>query len=330
MKNLYALNQFGELINIDDVNKKHLDIYSCLQCADILIPRKGEINRHHFSHKSKLECNYETYLHKLGKIKFYNTYKNCLENNIPFYTEYEKIKICNTCNDVKNHNLNCFLNSETGKIDITTIFDQVYLEKNHEGFIADILLKSSKREEVIFIEIWVTHQCENIKIESGNRIIEIKLENEADLDFLNDKYIHQSIANCKFYNFKVPIIEKNFIEAHECIETINLFTIFKSGKAISREVIRKNLEKELQSPNAIYNKIENYNEEGNAYASDFIASVEEASKKGIKFKNCYACRFWAENSFQHITGQKLFCKRKKVLINNSNEGFNCDKFWRIE
>lgn len=330
MKNLYALNQIGELINIVDVKKNHSDIYSCLQCGDRLISRKGEINRHHFSHKSKLECNYETYLHKLGKIKFYNIYKNCLKNNIPFYTEYEKIKICNTCSDSKNYNLNCYINSESGKIDITTIFDQVYLEKNHEGFIADVLLKSSKREEVIFIEIWVTHQCDSIKINSGNRIIEIQVKDEVDLDFLDDKFIHQSITNCRFYNFKIPTIKQNFIQIHECYQTINLFTVFKSGKAISREVIRKNLEKELQKPNAIYNKIENYNEEGNAYANDFISSVEEAAKKGIKFKNCYACRFWAENSFHHITGDKIFCKRKKILIENSNDGYDCDKFWRIE
>jgi hypothetical protein len=330
MKNNYGLNLLGMLIHIDDVDKNMSEKYFCLQCKDELIARKGKINRHHFSHKNIIDCNFETYLHKLGKIKFFNLYKNCLENKIPFYTDYEKINICNTCSENKNYNMNCFINSETGKIDLTTIFDQVYLEKNHDGFIADVLLKSSKIKEVIFIEIWVTHQCEKIKIESGNRIIEIKLEEEVDLDFLNNNYIHQSIANCRFYNFKIPKIKKNFIQIHDCYESIDLFTIFKSGKAISREVIRKNLEKELQKPNAIYNKIENYNEEGNAYSSDFISSVEEASKKGIKFKNCYACRFWALNSFQHIKSGNIFCKRKKEIVENSNEGFNCDKFWRIE
>jgi hypothetical protein len=329
MKNLYALNEFGKLTSIVDADKNHSDKYACLQCGDTLIPKKGKIYRHHFSHKNKLDCNYETYLHKLGKILFFNLYKNCIDNKIPFYTDYEIIKICNTCDAKENFNLNCYLKSEVGKIDLTTIFDQVYLEKNHDGFIADVLLKSSQRKEVIFIEIWVTHKCEKIKIDSGNRIIEINLKNEDDLKFLEKKYIHQNISNCSFYNFKVPIIKKNHIQINECDEVVSLFTIYKSGKAISRSILRKNLEKEFQNPNTLYNKIENYNEDGNSDFNNFISNVEEASRKGIKFKNCFACRFWAENT-RYDYDAIIFCKRHKALVENSNHGYNCDKFWRIE
>lgn len=330
MKNIYGLNALGELTNIKDATRNSSGVYFCIQCNDELIVRKGEINRHHFSHKNKLACNYETYLHKIGKLKFFSIYKNCLENNIPFYIESNPIKICTTCNEKENHNFNCNMYSGSEKIDLTTIFDKVYLEKNHNDFIADVLLKSTKRLEVIFIEICVTHQCEDIKIKSGNRIIEIKVEKEVDIDFLDDRYFHKSIANCRFYNFKVPTLKKNFIQINECDESINLFSIFKSGKAVSREISRKNLEKELSNPNVIYCSIENYNEGGNAYASNFYNSVVEASKNGIKFKNCYACRFWGENYFKNLTGDSLFCKRKKILIKNSNLGYDCDKFWRIE
>lgn len=330
MKNIYGLNALGELTNIKDANRSTSDKYFCLQCNDELIVRKGEVNRHHFSHKNKLDCNYETYLHKLGKFKFYYIYKNCLENNIPFYIESDKVKICTTCSEKENHNFNCNMYSESEKIDLTTIFDKVYLEKNHNGFIADVLLKSTNRLEVIFIEIWVTHQCEDIKLKSGNRIIEIKVENESDLDFLDERYFSLSLRNCYYYNFKVQTTKKNFIQINECEESINLFSIFKSGKAISREVSRKNLEKEISNPNVFYYKIENYNEGGNAYASDFYNSVVEASKKGIKFKNCYACRYWAENSYEYLKGDTIFCRSKKISFKNSNVGYDCDKFWRIE
>lgn len=328
MKNLYALNEHGDLININDVGKDHFEKYSCIQCGDVLIPKKGQINRHHFSHKSKLECNYETYLHKLGKIFFFNLYKNCIDHKIPFYTDYEVIKICNTCDTNENFNLNCYLKSDPGKIDLTTIFDQIYLEKKHDDFIADILLKSSKRKEVIFIEIWVTHQCESEKIKSGNRIIEIQLKNEEDLNFLKEKYIHNYISNCRFYNFKTPTVKKNFVHINDCHEIIDLFTIYKSGKAISREILRKNLEKELQNPNVLYTKIEN-KEYSNTLSNNFISNIEEASRKGIKVKNCFACRFWAQNTMYDL-GAIIFCKRNKALVENSNYGFNCDKFWRIE
>lgn len=330
MINVYGFNEIGILTHINDVVEKNSRKYFCIQCNDELIARKGEINRHHFSHKNKVICNYETYLHKLGKIKFFNLYNNCLENNIPFYTNYEIIKTCTSCNSIENHNFNCYLNNEKGKKDLTEFFDQVLLERNHDGFIADVLLKSSHREEVIFIEIYVTHPCDNKKVKSGNRIIEIKIENEEDLDFLNERFIHQNIDNCKFYNFKVPTIKKNFIQIHECLNEIRLFTIFKSGKVIIREVVRKDLNKVLQNPNAIYNKILNQNEKGNGYYNDLISNIEEAARKGVKFKNCYACRFWAKNPHRLITGEDIFCKRKKILIEKSNNGHDCDKFWRIE
>ena len=76
---------------------------------------------------------------------------------------------------------------------------------------------------------------------------------------------------------------------------------------ISRSVLRKNLEKEFQNPNTLYNKIENYNEDGNSDFNNFISNVEEASRKGIKFKNCFACRFWAENT-RYSFSAFVYCK----------------------
>lgn len=67
MKNLYALNYQGNLINISDVDKSKSEKYYCLQCGDEMISRKGYVNRHHFSHKSIKNCSFETYLHKLSK-----------------------------------------------------------------------------------------------------------------------------------------------------------------------------------------------------------------------------------------------------------------------
>lgn len=255
MKNLYALKHSKELIKIEDVQKTKEDKYFCLQCGDELIARKGNINKHHFSHKNKIDCNYETYLHKLGKLIFYKTYNDCLLNNKPFYIDFETKRNCNTCINIENINRVCEINSQKDKFDLTKIFNEIYLEKPHNGFVADILLKSSQRDEVIFIEFYVTHNCENDKIESGIRIIEIELKKEDDLNFISNLHFHNNIENCNFYNFKTLILERNFIKVNECERKTSLFSIHNNGKALRKEVFIKDLHKELSNVNLIYKKV---------------------------------------------------------------------------
>src|SRR6478609_912503 len=118
MKNLYALNIQRKLIHINEVDKAVSGKYHCLQCGDELIARKGKIKRHHFAHKNKIECNFETYLHKLGKLMFYDAYKDCIVNKKPFYIQYEKEKICNSCTNVEPINRSCNLGIEKVKFDL--------------------------------------------------------------------------------------------------------------------------------------------------------------------------------------------------------------------
>ena len=95
-------------------------------------------------------------------------------------------------------------------------------------------------------------------------------------------------------------------------------------------VLRKQQKGFSRNKSIVYFKDENYNVGGNGYASNFYNSVVEVFQKEINFKNCYACRFLAHNSFEHLIGDSLFCKRKKIPIENSNVGYNCNKFWRIQ
>lgn len=171
--NLYAFNENKELISIVDVETKFNAKYYCCLCEDEMVPKKGEIRRHHFAHKAVGSCSYESYLHKLGKLKFFKEYKLCLKNKVPFYIEYKVREICTACQNIEKLNLSCkevFIKS----YDITGRFDIISMEKSYKGFIADILLESSIHpDEKIFIEFAVTHKCDIEKLNSGIRIIDV-------------------------------------------------------------------------------------------------------------------------------------------------------------
>lgn len=376
--NLYAFNENRELISIVDVETKYNAKYYCCSCEDEMIPKKGKIRRHHFAHKSLGNCIYESYLHKVSKLKFFKEYKLCLKNKVPFYIEYKVREICTACQNIEKLNLSC-KEVLIKSYDITERFDIISMEKSYKGFVADILLESSTYpDEKIFIEFAVTHKCDVEKLNSGIRIIEVELVDEKDLQFIdnhkipiNQDYteslneegldttsfsdnflppINQSVINpiaqhkITYYNFKIK--EKSYPKylPHNCKKEINTFIITKSNKAVRKYVEMNILIKRLN--NFKYFKIlgpkksnltrideENDMEEGYENALDFELLVKKAAFKFRDFKNCYSCRFSAKNNNRNISdiyGNVLFCKLKRIVIENSNDGSKCEKYWRIE
>jgi hypothetical protein len=95
-------------------------------------------------------------------------------------------------------------------------YDTCNEEVRYNGFVADILLTHSKKANrpPLFIEICVTHSCEQIKIDSGINIIEIFVNSESDLrSILNQDIIDVSQSQIdkecpygiKLYSFKSEI-----------------------------------------------------------------------------------------------------------------------------
>lgn len=75
-------------------------------------------------------------------------------------------------------------------------------------------------------------------------------------------------------------------------------------------------------------KVLNFEEHQNFIGNDYKKLIIEASKNGIEFKNCFACRFWGPNKSDFFEAA-LFCKKHRAYVKNSNDGNDCDKFWRI-
>jgi Competence protein CoiA-like family len=341
MKNLYACNEENELIHINDVNKKSNKNYFCFNCESKMIARKGELKAHHFAHKSESNCSYESYLHKLSKIKFYNEYNKCLSNNESFNIEYKINRNCTSCKEKENINLICKLDDKISLLNLTKWFDKITIEKSYNGFIADILLESSKSNEKLFIEFAVSHKCETAKIGSNIRIVEISLKNEADLNFISERKISINKENITFINFKINQENKDYFEPNKCNKIFNFFAIYQNNKAITKELKIKDLIYNLDNQNYKYLEIlkpkeivDEYDEEMDNYNGQlFIDLIIKSSFEVKGFKNCYSCRFSAENNnkfSRYEFGYKLFCKKFKGVIENSNNGHNCEKYWRIE
>ncbi|MGK5737145.1 hypothetical protein [Acinetobacter junii] len=179
----YAKNEHGEIVKaVDLVGQEEKSEYICLGCDNPLIAKvNGKIKKPHFAHKTVLECNGETYLHRLGKRAFFETYQKCLAENEPFYITFHVPKKCQKFKrTIRKH---CDLGYIEKCFDLTNYFSQIQVEKRHDQFIPDLLLtRQNNAEDCIYIEIAVTHFLSEKKESSGKRIIEIPLDCEEDVE----------------------------------------------------------------------------------------------------------------------------------------------------
>ena len=183
-----ALGKNGSPINIEKIDKN--DRYSnapyyCFGCGNELVANLGEIKAKHFSHKSDVNCNSETYRHKFAVASFYEMYKDCLKTKTPFHYKFEEPVSCSyfeylTGNKCKKEIMTNY--------DLTKQFTVIEKEALYEGFRPDVLLSNNDKSEVIFVEMAVTHKCEKEKIEFGKRIIEITIP-DTDIPLFKSKEI---------------------------------------------------------------------------------------------------------------------------------------------
>jgi hypothetical protein len=237
-----AENSSGKLININEINKGEsiVEKYFCINCKEELLPRLGNIRIHHFSHKNDVyNCSKETYLHELGKRVFYETYLQCLENNIPFNIISSLFNsIVTACKYYKIGTLQGCKIHELAKFDLTQSFKNIEYEINQGNFRPDLTLKNENGDN-IFIEIAVTHLCEKEKIESKNKIIELSIKDEEDINIILGKNLSEENNNIKFYNFENFYI---FVEPF-CKENLKLtyLIILKNGEKHLVKVIKREL-----------------------------------------------------------------------------------------
>lgn len=193
----WALNENGETVHIPDVNEENRrnNKYFCPSCNCSMIPAIGKIRQPYFRHQANgNHCSYESYLHELAKKRL----KEEFNHRDNFLIEVDAINKCDKYGDCLLRKSKCDSNSlsshedidlidclpEYKKIlDLKQLYDVCEIEKGDQNFIADVKLSNSKDPNAVpfFFEVYVTHMCEQKKLDSGIPIIEFHIEREEDL-----------------------------------------------------------------------------------------------------------------------------------------------------
>ena len=214
----YAINQDDQLIHIDKVTieDRANNHYYCVGCGMEMSPVLGNIRDHHFRHKDA-QCSRESYLHKLCKRNLKERFDTQKEFIIKYYVDFycnktEGCKLAPLYNKYQECN-----RKELLVIDLKKLYDTCQEEVKYKGYCADLLLSSKEypEREPIFLEISVTHDCEQDKLDSGIQIIELMINEEDDVSRPlveqsgscirpnpNNPYDSKSLPPIRFYNFK--------------------------------------------------------------------------------------------------------------------------------
>ena len=215
----YAKNNQGVFTHIDDAKKGQC--YCCIECGEPLIIKDGSKKRKHFAHKSNSNCDGESYIHKIWKKRI----KDIFYGDSPFVVKYPVFTPCEELNSCSIKKLVPNLNCNKGwcqEIDLKKEYDTCEEEIEYKGFVGDLVLTNSKHpeKEPLFIEIDYTHPCDELKIASKIKIIEIKVvdDREKEINLVeqiywwkNDKvtfrvkdgnpYGTKHLPDVRFYNF---------------------------------------------------------------------------------------------------------------------------------
>ena len=212
----YALSAEGKLVHIDSVaNGKECGCF-CTYCGEPLQAKQGAKRKHHFSHLSGTECEaaYESMLHLLAKEKI----QEAFYNRTSLYMEFEYTSFCNQDKCIfMSHSRRCS-NKEKRRIDIKEWYDSCEQEISYDNIRRRSDLKFFSKEfperKPVYIEFCVTHASDEAKLHSGNKIIEILIEDEDSISSLiesglveksktvGEEWEGRKIKIVAFYGFK--------------------------------------------------------------------------------------------------------------------------------
>lgn len=194
----YALDINNNIIEISNTIDLEDQKYYCPHCHNEMITRRGNIRQWHFAHKTD-KCSYDKYLHSIAEIMIMDWF-NRSEN---IFLSLEHGLKCNAFDSCLFYNSMYCQASEKRQYDLKKYYSKCIHEIKYEGYIADLYCENNiKPNSPIFIEIFVTHKCSQDKINSGIRIIELKIESEEDIiNILNSNKLEEG-EKVKLYNFK--------------------------------------------------------------------------------------------------------------------------------
>ena len=199
----YALDQTGQLVNVDDVPVGNRCGCFCPACKEPLIAKnQGTKRKHHFAHQSGTECEYavESMLHILAKEKIREAFLSKSE----FWIEFEYKSYCINNKECKFIRYSECCERKTRRFNIKQYYDSCEQEIRYDNINrrSDLKIFSSTNPQrtPIYLEFCVTHASNRNKLHSGNKIIEICIESVDDvLHLVENGIIESNIYNSEEY-----------------------------------------------------------------------------------------------------------------------------------
>lgn len=205
LKMVYALKD-SEIVHISEVERGLECGCICPACGEKLIARKGRKMAHHFAHRSGSSCEYgyESSLHIAAKQILLEAKKFVIP---PVWIKFDyKPQICL---------------SKAQEIPVT----KVELEKKFSDVIPDVVIYSGNKK--IFVEIFVTHAIDEIKLEKLKKArastIEIDLsqyDGEISTEALKSILFNDSPNKIWKYNDKAETYYQRFCNVADRMETV--------------------------------------------------------------------------------------------------------------
>ncbi|WP_139015777.1 competence protein CoiA family protein [Ensifer aridi] len=319
MKYRYAQTANGETVDILDLSRgrpRRHEQFICFSCERGLVPVLGLRREKHFRHRFEGEapCSPETYLHALAKKQIIDGFLGAVRSGKPYNLTFPIERHCLRWKD----ELGYICERPTGRrdIDLTRHFDSVQEEAAVRGFVADVLLTSSKSNKELLIEVAVTHRCEPSKISSGLRIVEVSVNNEDQIDALVTGIDVRS-NNVATHNL-IPLKPLRADCLSSCGTELTAFFVYKSGKSRILTQIPARIAEERRRSSTIYSRvIHDIPELPIAYRSEALQALSD----GIPIKCCFLCRYAGFDTWE----KPVFCKIRRTEV-GVNEAADCSAY----
>lgn len=338
----YALDENTHLIEIKYAAKG--SEYRCPNCGAIMIPRQGKIRCWHFAHKANIEnCSYETYLHKLAKMRI----RECFNKSSSFSITFNVHVTCAAECPVGKQQSCTWI--DTKEFNLKQYYDLCEEEVSVGKFKADLCLSHSKNKnrEPILIEIWVTHKSTEEKCDSGYRIIEIHIESEEDINKIVSKRSIREYREympsmygysedepyARFYNFKTDCNERQPDESHQSAKS--LFWIDSRG--LFRFNNYREIDHMFRSKESVKCLTPNSHEIENsifciasAKTIDWDFAFRTLAESGLGIKYCTMCRWYRKNKFTNRMMCILYRSKDLNQYPRTSDAKSCPHFEQID
>lgn len=223
----YAYDDNGKLVHLCiDEEPIPREKYRCIACERDVYPVEGEKKKRdwHFRHTIvNPNCNTESYLHQLAK----KLIKEKFDNSETFNILYHVKEVCSYYEKCKEHFDYCE-KTRLETFNLKEEYDTCIPEKkdSHLTYLPDLKLssKNNPKRKPLFIEIAYTHDCTEDKINSGIKIVELKIyveedilqplvENSVMIDYTSgNPYQFTDMPKVRFFNFDRVIKNKGLIK----------------------------------------------------------------------------------------------------------------------